>query len=71
MMRTEMIQNDSVRQLIDMLRSFQLDKFIALPEVAVMEDTSSGKSSVLSAIYGIEFPKNSNLTTRCPHYDDC
>ncbi|KAJ3135968.1 hypothetical protein HK100_002156 [Physocladia obscura] len=31
-----------------------------------MGDTSSGKSSLLSAISGIDFPSNSELTTRCP-----
>ncbi|ORY49394.1 hypothetical protein BCR33DRAFT_581647 [Rhizoclosmatium globosum] len=31
-----------------------------------MGDTSSGKSSVLSAISGIQFPSNNELTTRCP-----
>ncbi|RLO07447.1 hypothetical protein DYB28_006329 [Aphanomyces astaci] len=31
-----------------------------------MGDTSSGKSSVLSALSGITFPSSGNLTTRCP-----
>ncbi|OQR89216.1 interferon-induced GTP-binding protein Mx, partial [Achlya hypogyna] len=31
-----------------------------------MGDTSSGKSSVLSAISGIAFPSSDELTTRCP-----
>jgi GTPase SAR1 family protein len=31
-----------------------------------MGDTSSGKSSVLSALSGIEFPSSDQLTTRCP-----
>ena len=31
-----------------------------------MGDTSSGKSSVLTAISKIEFPSNDKLTTRCP-----
>ncbi|KAI8827296.1 P-loop containing nucleoside triphosphate hydrolase protein [Chytriomyces cf. hyalinus JEL632] len=31
-----------------------------------MGDTSSGKSSLLSAISGIEFPSSDLLTTRCP-----
>eukprot|EP00401_Gymnodinium_catenatum_P037982 CAMPEP_0117510834 /NCGR_PEP_ID=MMETSP0784-20121206/28194_1 /TAXON_ID=39447 /ORGANISM="" /LENGTH=707 /DNA_ID=CAMNT_0005306483 /DNA_START=350 /DNA_END=2473 /DNA_ORIENTATION=- len=29
-------------------------------------DTSAGKSSLLSAISGLDFPSNSGLTTRCP-----
>ena len=31
-----------------------------------MRDTSSGKSSILSAISGITFPSDKNLTTICP-----
>ena len=31
-----------------------------------MGDTSSGKSSVLTAISMIEFPSSDKLTTRCP-----
>ena len=31
-----------------------------------MGDTSSGKSSVLTAISMIEFPSSEKLTTRCP-----
>ncbi|KAI8836453.1 P-loop containing nucleoside triphosphate hydrolase protein [Chytriomyces cf. hyalinus JEL632] len=54
------------RNLIDRLRSIGLDKYIELPQIAVMGDTSSGKSSVLSAISGIEFPSSDTLTTRCP-----
>ncbi|TPX65689.1 hypothetical protein CcCBS67573_g08048 [Chytriomyces confervae] len=48
------------RNLIDRLRSIGLDKYIELPQIAVMGDTSSGKSS------GIEFPSSDTLTTRCP-----
>ncbi|EQC26224.1 hypothetical protein SDRG_15960 [Saprolegnia diclina VS20] len=56
----------SRRHLVDRLRAYHLDKYIALPQIAVMGDTSSGKSSVLSAISGITFPSSSTLTTRCP-----
>ena len=34
--------------------------------IAVMGDTSSGKSSLLSNISLIELPSNDKLTTRCP-----
>ncbi|KAJ3066410.1 hypothetical protein HDU98_010311 [Podochytrium sp. JEL0797] len=54
------------RTLVDRLRSVGLDKYVELPQIAVMGDTSSGKSSVLSAISGITFPSSSELTTRCP-----
>ncbi|TPX66524.1 hypothetical protein CcCBS67573_g07800 [Chytriomyces confervae] len=54
------------RNLIDRLRGIGLDKYVQLPQIAVMGDTSSGKSSLLSAISGIEFPSSDLLTTRCP-----
>eukprot|EP00985_Skeletonema_marinoi_P028827 scaffold26084_cov80-Skeletonema_marinoi.AAC.4 len=37
-----------------------------LPMIAVMGDTSSGKSSLLSNISLIELPSADVLTTRCP-----
>ena len=39
---------------------------IRLPQIAVAGGTSTGKSSLLSSISGIEFPSSSALTTRCP-----
>ncbi|KAI9324922.1 interferon-induced GTP-binding protein Mx [Obelidium mucronatum] len=54
------------RNLIDKLRAAGLDRYVELPQIATMGDTSSGKSSVLSAISGITFPSSSELTTRCP-----
>ncbi|KAJ3388962.1 hypothetical protein HDU84_009286 [Entophlyctis sp. JEL0112] len=57
---------NSQRILIDRLRALGLDQYVELPQIAVMGDTSSGKSSVLSAISGIEFPSHAELTTRCP-----
>ncbi|KAG3062152.1 hypothetical protein PC121_g12701 [Phytophthora cactorum] len=54
------------RKLIDQLRDVGLDRYIELPQIAVMGDTSSGKSSLLSALSGVSFPSNDQLTTRCP-----
>ncbi|OQR94252.1 dynamin [Achlya hypogyna] len=54
------------RHLIDRLRALGIGEIIELPQIAVMGDTSSGKSSVLSAISGITFPSSDLLTTRCP-----
>ena len=55
------------RNFIDSLHSNDLGAYIELPQIAVMGDTSSGKSSVLSAIAGyLLFPSSSVLTTRCP-----
>lgn len=39
---------------------------INLPQITVIGDQSSGKSSLLSIISGIPFPTNSGITTKCP-----
>lgn len=39
---------------------------INLPQITVIGDQSSGKSSLLSEISGIPFPTNSGITTKCP-----
>jgi GTP-binding protein EngB required for normal cell division len=54
------------RKLVDKLRDIGLGQYIELPQIAVMGDTSSGKSSLLSALSGVAFPSNDQLTTRCP-----
>jgi len=53
--------------LVNILRAqgFHEDGF-ALPQVAVMGDQSSGKSSVLEALSGVPFPRGAGLVTRCP-----
>ena len=56
--------NDILRKLIDKLHDEAID--VELPQIAVMGDTSSGKSSLLSSLSGIQFPSNDELTTRCP-----
>lgn len=53
-------------QLAEELRSLGLDQQLAVPQIAVMGDQSSGKSSVLEALSGIPFPRGSGLVTRCP-----
>jgi interferon-induced GTP-binding protein Mx1 len=51
--------------LIDSLRNLGIEKDLPIPQIAVMGDQSSGKSSVLEAISGIPFPRGSGLVTRC------
>ncbi|KAH7016365.1 dynamin family protein [Microdochium trichocladiopsis] len=51
---------------IDRLRSRGVDHLISLPQIIVVGDQSSGKSSVLEAISGVPFPARSNLCTRFP-----
>lgn len=49
---------------IDRLRHIQLGDVAKLPQIIVVGDRSSGKSSVLHAISGIEFPIDNDLGTR-------
>lgn len=54
------------RSFMDKLAESGVDDYVDLPMIAVMGDTSSGKSSLLSNISLIELPSSSTLTTRCP-----
>lgn len=59
--------NEAMREFLDELSaSTQISKYIELPMIAVMGDTSSGKSSLLSNISMVELPSSNSLTTRCP-----
>lgn len=49
---------------IDKLRSHGISQFVNLPQLIVCGDQSSGKSSVLEAISGLQFPTKDNLCTR-------
>jgi ABC-type uncharacterized transport system fused permease/ATPase subunit len=62
------IYDDKVRpmlDLVDKLRHIGIEKDLPIPQVAVMGDQSSGKSSVLEAMCGIPFPRGTGLVTRC------
>lgn len=50
--------------VVDTLRAQGLSGIVALPQLIVCGDQSSGKSSVLEAISGIPFPKQESLCTR-------
>jgi interferon-induced GTP-binding protein Mx1 len=52
--------------LVNSLRHVGVHQEISLPQIAVMGDQSSGKSSVLQSLSGIPFPKGTGLVTRCP-----
>ena len=58
--------NDRFRAFMDKLAQSNVTEYVDLPMIAVMGDTSSGKSSLLSMISGVELPSNDKLTTRCP-----
>lgn len=53
--------------LIDRLRDFKLDHYISLPRIAVLGEQSSGKSSLLEAVAGLNFlPRGTGIVTRRP-----
>uniref|UniRef100_A0A8C4NGY2 Uncharacterized protein n=1 Tax=Eptatretus burgeri TaxID=7764 RepID=A0A8C4NGY2_EPTBU len=52
--------------LIDNLRAVGVDQDVSLPTVAVIGDQSSGKSSVLESLSGVQLPRGSGIVTRCP-----
>ena len=51
--------------LVDQLRKDGVQTKLTIPQIAVMGDQSSGKSSVLESISGIQFPRGAGLVTRC------
>eukprot|EP00771_Trimastix_marina_P003147 gnl/Trimastix_PCT/4353.p1 GENE.gnl/Trimastix_PCT/4353~~gnl/Trimastix_PCT/4353.p1 ORF type:complete len:730 (+),score=168.81 gnl/Trimastix_PCT/4353:117-2306(+) len=51
---------------IDRLRGILKGEPISLPMIVVIGDQSTGKSSVLEAISGIELPRGSGICTRVP-----
>jgi len=53
-------------ELAEDLRTLSLDNTLQVPQICVMGDQSSGKSSVLEALSGVPFPRGSGLVTRCP-----
>ncbi|RFU31327.1 hypothetical protein B7463_g5009, partial [Scytalidium lignicola] len=61
------LQSDEQIKLLDVvdsLRAQGLSDIVALPQLIVCGDQSSGKSSVLEAISGIPFPRQDTLCTR-------
>jgi ABC-type lipoprotein export system ATPase subunit len=55
-----------IRDVVGYFYAHNIQEYIKLPEIAVTGETSSGKSSLLSAISSIQLPANEKLTTRCP-----
>ncbi|GAW11971.1 hypothetical protein ANO14919_013250 [Xylariales sp. No.14919] len=51
---------------IDDLRKHGIGRFVDLPQIIVVGDQSSGKSSVLEAISRVRFPMRNGLCTRFP-----
>ena len=59
--------NATLQALVDRLASDpEVARWIELPMICVMGDTSSGKSSLLSNLCMVELPSSHKMTTRCP-----
>jgi interferon-induced GTP-binding protein Mx1 len=48
------------------IRRISVDQEFEIPQIAVIGDQSSGKSSLLNSLTGIPFPRGTGLVTRCP-----
>jgi GTPase SAR1 family protein len=62
--RLQSAEQMELLDVVDSLRACGLSEIVALPQLIVCGDQSSGKSSVLEAISGIPFPREDNLCTR-------
>ncbi|MCJ1391381.1 hypothetical protein MMC18_004245 [Xylographa bjoerkii] len=68
---TEMRDNvakkgDEQLEFVDDLQNLGLDRYIELPQLVVVGDQNTGKSSVLQAITRLPFPVNESMCTRFP-----
>ncbi|KAJ4229186.1 hypothetical protein NW759_003909 [Fusarium solani] len=58
------LSGPALLEKVDKLRDLNIGQHVPLPQLVVVGDQSSGKSSVLESLTGIPFPKNQNLCTR-------
>ncbi|KAF9869558.1 hypothetical protein CkaCkLH20_12951 [Colletotrichum karsti] len=58
------LADDVYARTIDKLRELGLSNLVALPQLVVVGDQSSGKSSVLESVTGFAFPRAPELCTR-------
>lgn len=62
-----MFENAEYQLIIDKInkiRSYGLNRMLTIPQIAILGDQSSGKSSVLEAITKLSFPRNIETCTR-------
>ncbi|KAJ3110651.1 hypothetical protein HDU96_006391 [Phlyctochytrium bullatum] len=57
------LKDDEVLSVVDELRSLGTHNYISLPQIVVVGDQSSGKSSLLEYISGVPFPKGTDMCT--------
>lgn len=58
------LSSPALLQKIDKLRELGIGHHLSLPQLVVVGDQSSGKSSLLESLTGIPFPRNVELCTR-------
>lgn len=56
--------NQALLDKIDKLRELNVGSLVSLPQLVVVGDQSSGKSSVLESLTGFSFPRAAGLCTR-------
>ncbi|KAK6084821.1 dynamin family protein [Seiridium cupressi] len=61
---TILLSNPALLEKIDKLRDLNIGQHVPLPQLVVVGDQSSGKSSLLESLTGIPFPKDQSLCTR-------
>jgi GTPase SAR1 family protein len=64
MTATRGLINSSLLDKIDKLFECKVGNYVELPQLVVVGDQSSGKSSVLEGLTGLPFPRDSGLCTR-------
>lgn len=58
------LSSPTLLEKIDKLRELNIGQHVPLPQLVVVGDQSSGKSSLLESLTGFPFPKNQGLCTR-------
>jgi len=58
---------EKIKEIRPLISGYNLQ----LPQIVVIGDQSSGKSSVLESLTGIKFPVSSGICTRCPIIVNC
>ncbi|RDW57256.1 hypothetical protein BP5796_12706 [Coleophoma crateriformis] len=59
-----LLSNPTLLGKIDKLRDLNIGQHVSLPQLVVVGDQSSGKSSLLESLTGIPLPKDQSLCTR-------